>query len=320
MKKLEEKDRELLEFLMSLNQKTTHLICRSELEKFYSDIIETDNYIIAMGNIPVVLLAHMDTVRETDGEYMMLYDSELNIATSVYGLGFDDKAGIAAIFKIIEDGYRPYVIFTHDEEKGGVGAYQLVKDYPEPPFKDKIKYMIQIDRRGKDDCVFYDDGNKEFHNYVESFGYYKTNYGSFSDISTIAPTWKVSAVNLSTGYYNEHTPDEFLIIDEWYQTIDEIKKMLDNIDTAPYFVYEDTFGYPYIDFGICDYCGKPLSYNNAVPVIGSDGEIKYYCDDCLDHYCDLCPECGNFYEIENPNITLCKNCWNRIIGDVSWKN
>ena len=45
-----------------------------------------------------------------------------------------------------------------------------------------IKYIIEFDRRGENDCVFQDCGNETFMNYVESFGF-KTARGSYSDIS-----------------------------------------------------------------------------------------------------------------------------------------
>ena len=71
------------------------------------------------------------------------------------------------------------------------------------------KAIFQLDRRGSDECVFYDCDNPDFIKYVESFGF-KEAYGSFSDISIIAPAWGVAAANLSVGYYLEHSNAEYL--------------------------------------------------------------------------------------------------------------
>ena len=46
--------------------------------------------------------------------------------------------------------------------------------------------------------------------FIESTGYFKTAWGSVSDISTIAPALGVAAVNLSSGYFDEHTTRETL--------------------------------------------------------------------------------------------------------------
>ncbi|MBO6179870.1 MAG: hypothetical protein J6O04_11890 [Selenomonadaceae bacterium] len=44
----------------------------------------------------------------------------------------------------------------------------------------------------------------DFKNYITLKGY-RTAFGSFSDISVIAPALDVAAVNLSSGYYYAHT-------------------------------------------------------------------------------------------------------------------
>ena len=98
------------------------------------------------------------------------------------------------------------------------------------------KAIFQLDRRGSDDCVFYDCDNPDFTKYVESFGF-KETYGSFSDISIIAPAWGVAAANLSVGYYLEHSNTEYLKCRELEKTIERVKKILDNAENMLSYTY-----------------------------------------------------------------------------------
>jgi hypothetical protein len=64
--------------------------------------------------------------------------------------------------------------------------------------------MIELDRQGRDDAVFYDCDNPEFEEYITKFDFV-SDWGTYSDISTIAPSWECAAVNLSIGYFDEHS-------------------------------------------------------------------------------------------------------------------
>ena len=199
----------------------------------YTEVKATDKYIMAVGDIPVALVAHLDTVfgKPTSNIY---YDRSKNVMWSPEGLGADDRAGVYAIIQIIKSGLRPTVIFTTDEELGALGADKLVKDIPKPNCE--LKYIIELDRRGSNDCVFYDCYNMDFEAYIESFGFV-TNFGSFSDISVICPEWGVAGVNLSIGYYNEHSISETLHIGQMFETIKRVKTMLKDAENCDEFEY-----------------------------------------------------------------------------------
>ena len=61
----------------------------------------------------------------------------------------------------MKGGLRPSILFTTDEEIGGLGAssFTLYQDNLD------INYIIQLDRRGKNDVVRYDDDNLELTRY-----------------------------------------------------------------------------------------------------------------------------------------------------------
>ena len=231
---------------------------------------------------------------------------------SPQGLGADDRAGIYMITKLIRDGFKPHVIFTTDEERGCLGAAQLAK-LP-CPFKD-LRFMIQLDRCGANDCVFYDCDNKEFTSYIESFGFTE-NFGSFTDISYLCPAWKVAGVNLSVGYQNEHTVQETLYVNQLFATIGKVRKMLTQLPKTS-FEYIPAPRYfsplkPYT-FGLitCDGCGRQFMEEEMFPVITQDKETVFYCPDCVVDKVSWCRICGNAYEklcLEEPTMGICPYC------------
>lgn len=182
----------------------------------YSPVIR-DGYIYAEGTEPVGLVAHLDTVFDQP-RYVQNDDGVLS---GKFGLGADDRAGVYGIIHLLNMGFRPTVIFLEDEEIGGVGAKKFVADYTEL----NVNYLIELDRQGATDAVFYDCGNTEFEDYVCDFGF-KTAYGSFSDISILGPHFDLGAVNLSIGYFGQHTTREMLFIDLMMATIEKVSKML----------------------------------------------------------------------------------------------
>ena len=263
--------------LCLLNQKVLKNTLSKFLRSVYPNVVETDEYLFAEGTIPVCLVAHMDTVFGMLPEEIF-YDHEQQVMWSPQGLGADDRAGIYAILTIINQGFRPSVVFTTDEEVGCIGATALIMDYPECPFPN-LKAILQLDRRGKEDSVFYECDNVDFEKYISQFGF-SPNFGSFSDISTIAPKWGVAAVNLSVGYEDEHTCNERLYIKHLELTIERVKEILKSANTMPNFAYIPTMA---VFDTNCMVCASPLHAYNHHP-IEMRGITFNVCSDCLEKY------------------------------------
>lgn len=257
-------------------------------KKGYKDIISSCFYTIAEGDLPICLIAHMDTVF-TRLPRTFYYDQEQKVMWSPDGMGADDRAGIYAIINLIERGYRPHIIFTDMEEVGGIGADSLIKRFPECPFEE-CKALIQLDRKGEDEAVFYQCDNKEFTDLIETYGFY-TDLGTFTDISIIAPAWGIAAVNLSIGYEDEHCYTEVLHMDWCHETIDKVEKML--IECGSWLSYSYIPSKTRWTWGpsalwspkTCCYCGKPIKNSDGHPF--HDMEL---CDECYNEYKDY------FYE------------------------
>ena len=268
----------------------------------------------------------MDTVfYNQPGE--VYYDQRKGVLWSPDGLGADDRAGIFAILQIIQSGLRPSIILTTDEERGGLGAQKLAKRECPIPF---LKYMIELDRKGSCDCVFYDCANPQFIQYIEKFGFVERT-GSFSDISFLMSAWKICGVNLSIGYQDEHTIAEILNVNAMYRTIDIVKKMLQEKE-IPFFEYRElsnkltdyykvTTPYNYeadYDMGTpCKRCGKYFFDFELIPVKGHNvKKMVYYCPDCMVNHVNWCDTCGHAYEMGDPedDIDMCKDCMEVLTG------
>lgn len=201
---------------------------RPSQEKLYKNIIRwagevkakswemKKKFVLVKGEAPIMLVAHLDTVHKKTVKYICK-TSDDNILMSPQGIGGDDRCGVYALVNVFEmSDKKPWLLFTCDEEIGGVGAEAFSTAYSKgklPKELAGLKCIIEVDRKGRNDAVYYDCDNADFEKYITGKGF-KTQHGSFSDISYIAPDLGVAAVNLSSGYYNAHTEHEYIVRSE----------------------------------------------------------------------------------------------------------
>jgi hypothetical protein len=317
MRLLKNNEYVLFERLVSLSQAGMHKTMKAYLQSKYKKVISTDKYIVAVGDIPIALVAHMDTVFKFPVDNMY-YDQAKGVLWSPEGLGADDRAGIFAIIQILKTGLRPSVILTTDEEIGAKGAYSLAS---EPCPIPNLKYMIQLDRRGTNDCVFYDCYNPAFIDYVESFGFVE-RWGTFTDISVLMPAWKICGVNLSVGYEDEHSVSEVLFIKPLFDTISKVIKML-SVEEIPTFEFKELKNPYYYNwnrassasdadevYGVhCAGCGQLYLEYETFPVKTANNSTKFYCMNCVADKVHWCKVCGEGYEPGSSEHTdLCADC------------
>lgn len=217
----------------------------------YKEVVNDDGFLYAKGNIPILLTAHMDTVhKETCKQIITKKEDNKTILSSPQGIGGDDRCGIWMIWMILcKTKYRPYILFCEDEEIGGVGS----KKFTKTKYVDdlgKLKYMIELDRAHDKDAVYYDCGNEEFMDYISETIGYKEAYGSFSDISHLSPASDVASVNLSCGYYNAHTLNEYVVYEEMFATYKVVKTLLSKVKECKEYDYQE---YTYSRYGNNDY-------------------------------------------------------------------
>ena len=199
-----------------------------------------DGFLYAKGDVPVLLVAHMDTVHKQLPK--TIWDISGKIS-SPQGIGGDDRCGIFIIMNIVKD-LRCSVLLCEDEEVGGVGARKFANSSFIKQLD--VNYMIEFDRANATDAVFYSCDNEEFTNFVTDFTGFKEARGSFSDISVIAPASKIAAVNLSCGYYKAHTTDEYVVYDEMINTIEVAQTLIETeCDKFEYVAKQVSYSWDY---------------------------------------------------------------------------
>ena len=297
-----EEDRKLLQTLCQMTEIKLRRFLIKTLKKFnYQPVVKTQ-YIFAEGSLPICLIAHMDTVFKYPPEEF-LYDPKKGILWGVGGSGFDDRAGIFAILKLLQRGYRPSIIFTTDEERGCIGSQAFIQDYPECPFKD-CRALVQLDRANRDDCVFYKCDNPEFENYIVSFGF-EFAFGTFTDISWLGPAWKIAAVNLSVGYLDEHTTQERIHLNWLEETINKTAQILKVAPEMQKYIYIEEKISPinYYYYNIfpttaddnddmlsierCYFCGRQFDNKKIIKHIIYNKKYNY----------SICAECKDLYDL-----------------------
>ena len=181
-----------------------------------------------------VLAAHADTY--FDVNYMgAVLESRVVFENGEYrnggndcgiGIGADDRAGCAMLWLLRNSGHS--LLILDGEEHGQKGAHFLQESSPE--LFDEINdhsFIIQLDRRGSRDYKFYYlPVTGEFEKYVvESTGFECAGTTSRTDICVLCE--KICGVNLSVGYYHEHSAKEILRYDEWLGTYQIVKRMVE---------------------------------------------------------------------------------------------
>ena len=214
-------------------------------------------FLLVHGEAPVLLVAHLDTVHESPVRTICT-SQQGNILMSPQGIGGDDRCGVYALvnaYGMAEK--KPWLLFTCDEEIGGVGARFFAAEHEKgtlPEGLSSLKLILELDRKGSHDAVYYDCANKEFEAYITGKGF-QTAFGSFSDISIIAPALDVAAVNLSSGYYNAHTLHEYIHRRHLDATIRKVVEIIGDAagDDFPRYdyiekVWEDSGSYDHFGF------------------------------------------------------------------------
>lgn len=185
-----------------------------------------------------LLVAHADTVwdeswpvsrhdqNSLDREFPCLIETDgiIRSAAANRGIGADDRAGLAMLWQLKELGHS--LLITDLEEHGRIGSCEFRDKHPKvlAQINREHAFAIQFDRCNGRDFKCYDVGTDEFRKYIcQITGYTEPDRYSFTDISTLcAPrgnTTRMCGVNLSVGYYDEHTADEYLVIREWTHTL-----------------------------------------------------------------------------------------------------
>ena len=183
--------------------------------------------------------AHMDTVHKPVKKNIVEQD---NILTAwdddgvQVGIGGDDLAGVAICLELLLTMPILKVGLFIGEEVGCVGSRNAVA-YHRYWFND-VGYMIEFD--GPEDymitevcsgvTLFDRDGDfiqKSFPLLKESMGKKLRFFNHpYTDVSIIKNNFRFSCINISAGYFNYHSPSEYVVVSEVEKAINLGEKMI----------------------------------------------------------------------------------------------
>ena len=162
----------------------------------------------------VLLVAHADTYWDSRYENVKLYIDEENHIKRIQGIGGDDRAGCAVLWLLKDLGHS--LLLVDSEEIGCLGSIWLAEHNKD--IMDRINsqhsFVVEFDRQGSLDYKCYNVGTDKFRSYIEEvLGFTEPNKLFASDIVYLCRD--ICGVNLSVGFYDEHTEIEYVNLTEW---------------------------------------------------------------------------------------------------------
>ena len=184
------------------------------------------------------MVAHMDTVHDiTDDLHPICYGGRITgfdrVNMCQAGIGGDDKVGVYITLECLREFDVMKAVFFRDEEVGCHGSYGAVMDF----FED-CRFVLQCDRKGNSDFVnrisstpisskaFQDD----VAGIIKTYGY-DFHDGGMTDVYKLTTRQVgISTANMSCGYYNPHSSDELISVDDVDNTLRMVYEILWTLD------------------------------------------------------------------------------------------
>lgn len=188
------------------------------------------------------IVSHTDTVHKIvpDEQYSIGYDRKNKIIygynpvkRNFTGIGGDDKVGIYIALSAVRDFTSIKACFFRDEEIGCVGSGEADLSF----FSDCM-YILQCDRKGNSDFVNRISStpisSKEFQDdvagIIRTYGY-EFHDGGMTDVYKLTQRQVgISTANMSCGYYNPHSSDELISVDDVDNTLRMVYEILWTLD------------------------------------------------------------------------------------------
>lgn len=175
------------------------------------------------------------------------------------GLGADDKNGIWIALQCLQEFGAIKVAFFVGEEIGCIGSRRCDISW----FSD-CRFVIEPDRRGDRDLITNISGaicNEEFEacSCYNDYGYKPTS-GTMTDVLELSERGiGLSCINLSCGYYDPHTDDEYTVKEDLLNCLEFVKNIIRNCREVYHHKYQSCYSY-----------GRGLSYTYEYGGMGED--------------------------------------------------
>jgi len=195
------------------------------------------------------VIAHTDTVHDIDtinireeqlsntqGELKLSYKAYNNLGNPT-GIGGDDKCGVFACLTLLKE--LPYLkaAFFVSEETGCHGSKKAKEE-----FFDNVGYGIQFDAPENwmitEKCfgqVLFDRDSEFFEKVDQVLNEGMNNEDMqymvhpYTDVYALRTKFNFSCINFSIGYYNYHTKNEYVVVEDVFNGINMGRKMIESL-------------------------------------------------------------------------------------------
>jgi putative aminopeptidase FrvX len=206
------------------------------------------------------VVSHTDTVHNLDSinvreEELPNTQKELKLALKAYndhgqptGIGGDDKAGVFACLTLLDELPNLKASFFVSEETGCHGSGKA-----DPEFFKNVGYVIEFDAPENWMVTEYCFGQQLFDRESEFFevadkiltegmkGNQEYMVHPYTDVYALRGLFDFQCINFSIGYYNYHSPYEYVVIEDVFNGIEMGREM---INTLGYKLYHKPKGRP----------------------------------------------------------------------------
>lgn len=200
------------------------------------------------------VVAHTDTVHEIDvinvrEEHLSNDQGELKLALKGYndkgdptGIGGDDKCGVFACLELLKELPNIKAAFFVSEETGCHGSKNSDKNF----FED-VGYAIQFDAPGNWMVSEYCMGVELFKKGDEFFSICdkvltetfnknrKYESHPYTDVYALKQKFDFSCINFAIGYYDYHTKNEYVVVEDVYNGIKTGKELIESLGYKKYY-------------------------------------------------------------------------------------
>jgi tripeptide aminopeptidase len=198
------------------------------------------------------VIAHTDTVHELDTinvreEMLPNTEGELKLSLKAYndsgnptGIGGDDKCGVFACFELLKELPNLKAAFFVSEETGCHGSKMA-----DPSFFTNVGYAIQFDAPENwmvtETCYgakLFDRESEFFEKcdkvITEGMSNRKYMIHPYTDVYALKTKFDFSCINISIGYYDYHTKNEYVVVEDTFNGIDVGKQMIELLGYQKY--------------------------------------------------------------------------------------
>jgi len=197
------------------------------------------NYILRIGDAPVIWSAHTDTVHRDGGRQLLSVDGDVVSAPRSNCLGADDTTGIWLMLAMIEAGVSGLYLFHRAEEQGCIGSGAIANNTPE--LLNGYLAAVAFDRRGVDSVVTHQYGRRCCSdNFAWSLAAQLPGEmlpdptGVFTDTAEYMDLVP-ECTNVSVGYLHQHTKAEVQSL----AFAEELRDALLELDTGALIIERD---------------------------------------------------------------------------------